>query len=63
MSKTEETKRVKHIDVKHHFIRDAVGQGKIKIHYVPTCDQEADILTKSLTIKTFEDFRRRIGLL
>lgn len=63
MAKTEETKRVKHIDVKYHFIRDAVEQQKININYVPTRDQEADILTKPLTTTFFEGFRRKIGLL
>lgn len=63
MAKPEETKRVKHIDVKYHFIRDAVEQQKININYVPTRDQEADILTKPLTTTFFEGFRRKIGLL
>ena len=33
---------------KYHFIREAIIDGKIKLVYVPTCDQLADILTKIL---------------
>ena len=42
------SQRSKHIDVKYHFIREAIIDGKIKLVYVPTCDQLADILTKIL---------------
>ena len=40
--------RSKHIDIRHHFIRDAVRQGKIKLTYVSTHDTAADMLTKAL---------------
>ena len=38
----------KHIDTKLHFIRERVENKEIKIHYVPTEEMTADILTKSL---------------
>ena len=41
-------KRSKHIDTKFHFIRERVENKEIKIHYVPTEEMTADILTKSL---------------
>lgn len=41
--------RSKHIDVKYHFIRDAVSEGRIHIVYCPTEDMVADILTKSVS--------------
>ena len=40
--------RVKHIDVRHHFICHAVEEGKIKIDYMPTKDNIADLFTKPL---------------
>ena len=41
-------KRSKHIDTKLHFIRERVENKEVKIHYVPTEEMTADILTKSL---------------
>ena len=41
-------KRSKHIDTKLHFIRERVENKEVKIHYVPTEEMTADLLTKSL---------------
>lgn len=46
-------KRTKHIDVKYNFIREKVGLGLIKINYVSSKEQLADILTKALPTQTF----------
>lgn len=62
MAEKEENKRVKHIDVKFHFIREAVADGKVKLVYVPTQKQEADILTKSLPVPALTILRTKIGL-
>ena len=40
--------RSKHIDIRYHFIRECVEEGKIDIDYVQTNDQLADTLTKGL---------------
>jgi hypothetical protein len=40
--------RLKHIDVRYHFIRDAVKKHPIKILYLPTEKMIADVLTKAL---------------
>lgn len=40
--------RVKHIDVKYHYIRHAVEEGKVTIDYVPSADNLADLFTKPL---------------
>lgn len=42
-------KRTKHIDIRHHFIRDTLKNGIIDVDFVPTEDMGADILTKALT--------------
>ena len=49
------SKRKRHIDIKHHLIRDAVDEGKVHVTYVKTEDQHADVLTKSLDRKMFEN--------
>ena len=45
--------RTKHIDVRHHFIRDHQQKGNIYIESVGTKDQLADIFTKPLDEKRF----------
>jgi transposase InsO family protein len=40
--------RAKHIDIRYHFVRQAVQNNKIRIEYIPTGEQLADVLTKSL---------------
>ena len=42
------SQRTKHIDIKYHFIREAIDDGIIKLQYVSTTEQLADILTKIL---------------
>lgn len=40
--------RTKHIDVRHHHIRDTVEQGIIELEYAPTDRMVADSLTKAV---------------
>ena len=55
-------KRTKHIDIKHHFIREAVQAGKISLSYCQTADMLADIFTKQLPRTQFAKLRSRLGL-
>lgn len=57
VASTLETKRSKHIDIKHHFIRDCISQNKIVLEYIQTDKQVADILTKGLGKMKFSYFR------
>ena len=52
--------RMKHIDIKHHFIREHVACGDIKLIWVPTQKQQADILTKGLGKVSFNELRARV---
>lgn len=45
IAKNRECKRLKRIDVKHHFIRDTL-QNRDIIKYIPSSKQKAEILTK-----------------
>ena len=47
--------RTKHIDIKHHFIRDHVRNKVIKIEYVETSKQLEDILTKTVKPAVFNN--------
>ena len=53
----------KHIDIKYHYIRDMVQRGAVKLLYVATEEQIADVLTKPLARLKLEYFRERLGVL
>ena len=55
-------KRTKHVDLRHHFVRDMVSAGQMEIKYLPTNEMVADILTKSLGSVKFNQFRVALGL-
>ena len=50
------------IDIRYHHIRDCVQRRIMLLSYIPTEDQDADILTKALTRSKFEYHRGRIGV-
>lgn len=52
--------RTKHIDMRHHFIRDAVHSGEVRIEWCSTLDQQADALTKPLEKQTFKKQRAEL---
>ena len=52
--------RSKHIDIRHHFIREIVRRGEVELRYVGTREQEADLNTKGLDANTFKRLRDRI---
>ena len=52
----------KHIEFKYHFIWDMVQKGAVKLKYVPTEEQVADVLTKPLDRVKFEYFRDKISV-
>eukprot|EP00253_Pinus_taeda_P003318 PITA_03318 len=54
--------RSKHIDIRYHRIRDCVQWRIMLLSYIPTEDQDVDILTKALTRRKFEYHRGRIGV-
>jgi hypothetical protein len=53
--------RTKSMDVKYHFLRQAVQEGKINLKYVDTKKQLADIFTKQLPVTQFVKLRTPIG--
>ena len=57
-----EHQRLKHIDIKYNFIRDLSNDGVIRVLYVPSDLQKADLLTKGLTGMKFEKLRKSFNL-
>ena len=54
--------RTKHIDVRHHFLRDHVQKKDVKVEFIPTHQQLADIFTKPLGNEQFSFIRRELGM-
>ncbi|GJZ36057.1 hypothetical protein Tco_0581874 [Tanacetum coccineum] len=54
--------RSKHIDIRHHFIREQVKNGVVELYFVETNYQLADILTKALPRERFEFLLPRLGM-
>ena len=54
--------RTKHIAVRMHFIRDQIENNLIKLKYIPTTDQIADVLTKPLGRIQHEKHTKSLGL-
>ena len=54
--------RTKHINKKYHYIKSLVQDGIVELHYLPTGEQVADVLTKALPNKKLEYLRDKFGL-
>jgi len=54
--------RSKHIDMKYHYIKDMVQRKTIKLQYIATSEQIADILNKPLLLKQFLHLRGKLGV-
>jgi hypothetical protein len=54
--------RVKHIHVRHHYLRQQVAEKELKLKYVPSNDNVADTLTKPLAKQSFIKFRSMLGV-
>jgi len=54
--------RAKHIEIKHHFIRDYVQKGVLDIQFIDTYHQWADIFTKPLTVERFNFIKKNLNM-
>jgi hypothetical protein len=53
----------KHIEIQYHFIRERTQIGEVSICYIPTVEQQADILTKPLEPTNYANMRSALGVL
>ncbi|GJR88252.1 hypothetical protein Tco_0212263 [Tanacetum coccineum] len=54
--------RSKHIDIRHHFIREQVENGVVELYFVTTDYQLADIFIKALPREQFKFLLSRLGM-
>ena len=55
--------KTKHIPIKFHFLREQVTEKNIKLEYVATKEQVADVFTKPLPRETFEYLWENLGVI
>jgi len=55
--------RTKHIEIRHHFIRDHVINGDYVIQFVNYVNQLADLFTKLLNKERFNFLRNELGII
>ena len=54
--------RTKHIDIRHHFIRELVENKVLVLEYIETHKQIVDIFTKALDSARFDFLRKSLGV-
>jgi len=54
--------RAKHIEIKHHFIRDYVQKGILDIQSIDIEHQWADMFTKPLTVEIFDFIKKKLNM-
>jgi hypothetical protein len=55
--------KMKNIPIKYHFLREQFVENNIRVEYVGTKEQVADIFTKPLPQEAFEYLRQRLGVI
>nr|GEW39809.1 retrovirus-related Pol polyprotein from transposon TNT 1-94 [Tanacetum cinerariifolium] len=55
--------KTKHIEIRHHFIRDSYEKKLIQVLKIHTDDNVADLLTKALDVSRFNFLKANIGML
>lgn len=54
--------RTKHIDTRYHFVREYIEDGVVKVQFVRSENNNADIFTKNLNTETFARHCDAIGM-
>jgi len=54
--------RTKHIAIQYHFLKEKVAEGEVKLEFISTSEQVADIFTKPLPKEVFEYLQKKLGV-
>ena len=55
--------KTKHIAIKYHHVRELVEDKQVKLEYIHTKEQTADIFTKPLPKDAYEYLRGKLGVI
>ena len=55
--------KTKHIKIDRHFLKEKLGNGQLKISYIPSNHQVADVLTKGLPNTQFKVLINKLGMI
>ena len=55
-------KRIKHIDLRYHFIRNVVQNKQVELFFIEGASNPADLFTKNLGRVKFQKFCEQLGL-
>ena len=55
--------RTKHVEIDRHFIKENIEEGSMDLAYIPKASQIADILTKPLARRAFEELCSKLGMI
>jgi hypothetical protein len=55
-------RRIKHIDIRFHYVHEVVQQRKVKLFFINSVENPADMFTKNLGCTKFTQFRATLGL-
>ena len=55
--------RTKHIEIRHHFLRDHVEKRDVSFEHVDNTNQLEDIFTKPLATKSFVNIHGELGII
>ena len=52
--------RTKHIDIRYHFVREFIDEGIVKIVFVSTKNNDADVFTKNVTSEIYDRMKDKL---
>jgi len=52
--------RTKHVDIRFHFIQQHIQEGTVKVEFVKSQENDAELFTKNVNGETFEENRRKM---
>ena len=55
--------RTKHIEIRHHFLKEHIANGNCEIKFIGTELQLADLFTKPLAKDRFNFLRNELGII